>query len=408
MTSVHAAEEAFVMLTYRAIAHRIIFVILSVMLVGVVAGRRQAVQAREAATAAWKAEFLTLCDLAVAELRKQPAVWKEAYRTTVDSNTHHVPFFEDSYGVRALLVAYDMTGNKKYLDACTRWTDRIVALQQGMIPKGAYYVNYGNGRAVGQDKGDWYVADSSSVAMAVLATAVRTRDKQRRDRYLNSVRSFARLVIDNYVGKDGGITDGIWSGFAGEWWSSTSIFSAVLYLAYGETHDPEYLKTALGATDWLNRHDFNNPQPPAFEALGPGVVFYCFESYATALPYLEPGSPRRKAAEDHIAEALGWMAKNQQGRGAKNKLDYLDSDTYMGGNPFIMCAMARQLPQCRDQAAEAERELRYVYGLLFKDGKPAVTRIQVWELVTWAMMSYAEKLSPGTLFRSSRDAARPQ
>ena len=396
------------MLTYRATAYRVTFVILSVMLIGVVTGRCQAEQVPNAATAAWKSEFLTLCDLAVAELRKQPAVWQETYRTTVNPSTHHVPFFEDSYGVRALLVAYDMTGNKKYLDACTRWTDRIVALQQGMIPKGAYYVNYDTARAVGQDKGDWYVADSSSVAMAVLATAVRTRDKQRRERYLNSVRSFARLVIDNYVGKEGGITDGISSGYAGEWWCSTAIFSAALYLAYGETHDLEYLKIALGATDWLNRHDFKHPQPPAFEALGSTVVFYCFESYATALPYLEPGSSRRKAAEDHIAEALDWMAKNQQGRGAKNKLNYLDSDTYMGGNPFIMFVMARELPQYRDEAPEAERELRYVHDLLYRDGTPTTTRIQVWELMTWAMMSYAEKLSPGTLFRSSRAAVRPQ
>ena len=101
------------------------------------------------------------------------------------------------------------------------------------------------------------------------------------------------------------------------------------------------------------------------------------------------------------------MAKNQQGRGAKNNLDYLNEATYMGGNPYIMYVMARQLPQHRDQAAEADQELRYVYGLLFKDGKPRTTRVQVWELMTWAMMSYAEKLSPGALFRTSRDAAPP-
>ncbi|MDR3677039.1 MAG: hypothetical protein P4N24_16230, partial [Acidobacteriota bacterium] len=100
-------------------------------------------------------------------------------------------------------------------------------------------------------------------------------------------------------------------------------------------------------------------------------------------------------------------AKNQQGRGAKNKLNYLDSDTYMGGNPFIMFVMARELPQYRDEAVEAERELRYVHDLLYRDGAPTTTRIQVWELMTWAMMSYAEKLSPATLLRSSRDAVRP-
>ena len=392
------------MLSKHAIAYRIIVLILSVVSIGVVPGRLDAAQARQAMAVDWKAEFLTLCDLAVAELNKKVTPFKESYRTTEDPKTHHFPFFEDSYGVRALLVAYDMTGKKKYLDACTQWTDRIVALQQRMIPKGAYYVNYDSSRAVGQDKGDWYVADSSSVAMAVLATAIRTGNAQKRERYLDSVRSFARLVIDNYVGKDGGITDGLWSEFGGEWWSSISIFSAFLYLAYGETKDPEYLRIALGATDWLNRHDFRKPQPPAFDALSPAVVFYSFESYATALPYLEPGSPRRQAAEAQTAEAFDWLAKNQQGRGAKNALDYLGEATYMSGMPYIMYVLARDLPQYRDQAAEADRELRYVAGLLSRDGKPRVTRIQVWELMTWAMMSYAEKVSPGTLFRSSRDA----
>ena len=82
-----------------------------------------------------KARFLKLCDLAVAELNKEIVPFEERHRKTKEPKTHHVPFFEDSYAIRALCVAYDMTGNKAYLDACHRWADRVVALQSKMIRK---------------------------------------------------------------------------------------------------------------------------------------------------------------------------------------------------------------------------------------------------------------------------------
>ena len=171
-----------------------------------------------------------------------------------------------------------------------------------------------------------------------------------------------------------------------------------MFLAHDETNDPEYLKVALGAADWLNRHDFHKEEKPAFEAFNPGMVFYCFEFYATALPHLVPGSPRRTAAEAHVAEMFRWLAENQKGCGAKSEWNYFDGSTYMSGNPYLMYAFARYLPQYGDQVAEADKELRYVTGLLYENGKkPRATKLQVWELMTWAMMSYAERLSPGAV-----------
>ena len=81
----------------------------------------------------------------------------------------------------------------------------------------------------------------------------------------------------------------------------------------------------------------------------------------------------------------------------------------MSGNPYLMYAFARYLPQYADQVAEADKELRYVTGLLYENGKkPRATKLQVWELMTWAMMSYAERLSPAALFRTSRDVPPPR
>ncbi|GAG08345.1 unnamed protein product, partial [marine sediment metagenome] len=272
-----------------------------------------------------------------------------------------------------LCVAYDMTGEKKYLDACTRWADMMVDYQRQMKPKGAYYLNYGKFRQPGEDEGWWFVADASTIASAVLAVAVRAEGEQRK-KYLDSVRSFARLVIDNYVGEGGGIADGFWS-FKGEWWSSTATFGTFLFHAYAETKDPEYLKVALGCVDWMNGHDFHKSEPPAFKSLCPPVLLYVFEFYAASLPYLESGSPRRETAEGHVAEALKWLADNQKGRGAKTDWEYLQkAKTYMSGLPYVVYLLARQLPKYHDQVAEADRELRYVTGLLFPGGeKPRLT-----------------------------------
>jgi hypothetical protein len=368
------------------------------------AGKSPSAGSTPAAPGDFRGRFLELCDLAVDELNKEITVYIEKrHRKGEDPRTHHIPFFEDSYAIRALCVAYDMTGDKKYLDACTRWSDHVVACQQRMIPKGAYFPNYDFCRQPGQDKGGWYVADSGSIAAGVLATAVRTTNPHKRQLYLASIRSFARLVIDNYVHKDGGITDGLWS-YTGEWWASTAIFGELMFLAYAEMHDPEYLKVGLGAADWLNRHDFHKDEKPAFEAMYPCMVFYCFEFYATALPYLEPGTARRQAAEAHIAEGFQWMAQNQKGRGAKSKWNYRLDGTYMAGNPYLMCVFARHLPQYADQVAEGDKELRYVTGVLYENGKkPRVTNLEIWTVMIWTMTSYAERLSPGALFRTSHE-----
>lgn len=104
----------------------------------------------------------------------------------------------------------------------------------------------------------------------------------------------------------------------------------------------------------------------------------------------------------HIAEGFRWLAENQKGRGARSKWEYLAEDTYMPGNPYFMYVFARQLPQHGDQAAEADRELRFVGQLLYRGGKPRTTRLVVWEAMTFAMMSYAERLCPGGVFRTSR------
>ena len=351
---------------------------------------------QEAKPADFKAEFLRLCDIACDELNKEISRFVD--RNSTDPATHHVPFFEDAYAVRAICVAYDLTGKKEYLDTCKHWADRVIALQGKMIPTGAYYLNYG--RQPGANSGDWFVADSGSVAMAVLAVAVRTTDRDDVDRYLGSVESFAKLVIDNYVGAEGGITDGIWSTYDGQWWCSTATFGGLMFLLHERTGDQQYLKIAQAAMDWTIQHDFRKAQHISFEESAPGVVFYVFEQYAIGLRHVEPGSEQRKAAMAQIALAVKWLAKNQKGRGAQSKWDYLSGATYMGGMPYLMYGFARQLPEHRDLASAADTELRYLAELILKREDFSPCRLTDWELLTWTMMSYAEKVSPGKVHRT--------
>ena len=347
--------------------------------------------------------FLSLCDAACKEFVKEITPFEEKHRTVVEPETHHAPFFEDAYGVRALAVAYDITGKPEYVSACQHWANRVITLQEKMTPKGAYYLNYG--RPPGATSGDWWVADSGSVAMGILATAARTTDAQEKDRYVGSVKLFAQLVLDHYITKDGGVTDGLWSQYDGPWWCSTATFSAAAYLLYDQTGDPRYLKVARNGTDWLVAHDFRRNAPPAWDVMGgmPGVVFYIGESHAIALGHLAPDDARRTAVVSQVAQMCQWMTDHQQGRGATSDLDYLHSATYMSGVPYLMYVFARELPEHRDLVAGGDQELRYVRELVSKSGDSSISLVETWEVVVWSMMSYAERLRPGALYRSGPD-----
>ncbi len=328
-----------------------------------------------------EAEFLQLCDVACQEL---------------NSPERRKPFYQDSYAVRALAVGYDVTGSAKYLEACKRWSDRMVDFQSQMTPKGAYYMNYG--RKPGQDQGNWYVADSSSIALGVLATAARCDDQADRDRYVKSVESFARLVIDNYVGPGGGITDGLWPVYDGEWWCSSGIFASVAFLLYEETGSEQYRKVALGAVDWLNRLEFRKVKHISFEDAAPAVVMYVLEAYSTAWPHLEPDSDRRKAALAQFGRALEWMGRNQAGQGIDSAWDYQSQwGSKLGGLPFHMYVYASHVPESDSVRSAADRELLHLSRLLSAEEKPSLS-----QLVVFSMMSYAEKLNPGLLYQTSK------
>jgi hypothetical protein len=325
----------------------------------------------------FQAHFIQLCDLAAVKVRDEK---------------NKVPFFVDSYAVRALCAAYDMTGNTNYLDACRDWSKRMVDYQDKMIPPGAYYMHYN--RKPGETNGDWYAADSSSIGMAVLATAVRC-DGAEQKRYLKSAKSFAGLVIKNYVKPSGGVSDGLWSKSSDEWWCSSGIFGSFLFNLYANTGDKRYLKTALGVTDWLNGWDLTKDQPFPLSQQGPAMLMYVMENYSAGWPYIARDETRKKAALEKVAWCFNWISEQQQ----KPMTERQSQPTAgwgmkFGGLPFHQYVFSRQFPQGGQLSAAGDAEMARLEPVVFS-GDPKVTQLSMFML-----MSYAERLDPDAIYKS--------
>jgi len=362
-------------------------------------------------TKQFKANFLKFCDLATAELNKPITPFYS--RTDADPATHHMPFFEDAHAVRALAVAYEMTGKRAYLNACKRWADLMIVYQRGMDPVGAYYMNHQ--RAPGQKTGQWNLADSGSVGMGVLATAKMCKDPADKARYIASAKALAKLALENYVTPEGGIRNGLWPEYDGPWWGSTSIFGTMLFVLYEETGDEQYLKAAKAGVSWLLREDFHDFKPITFEQRPSGIIFYTFEFYLAALKYFPAESPEHRAILKQFDSALEWMARNQKSRGADIP-DYVEKNVDLAGLPYLMYGFARANPVAADVSplhlkskevradsrrllqsngtnltALADGELDYIGKLLLANGNPNVSKLMVWEVTTWGMLSHAER-----------------
>lgn len=363
----------------KPIHHRILIGIL------IAAGTAGCASARKPAPApvpsGFRGDFLKLCDTMCVEL---------------SNKERKQPYFVDSYAIRAMNVAWDMTGEKRYLDACMQWSDRMVECQSQMTPAGAYYMNYN--RKPGETTGRWYIADSASIAMGILATAVRCEKPVDHYRYLASVKAFAKLVMDNYLGRSGGIRNGLWPKSDDEWWCSSGIFGSLAFLLYNETGDEAYLDVALGTIGWLNKLDLNTAGPMTLKEMGPTMYMYVLEAYSAGFAHLPIDGDLRKEAATRIEAAAQWLAEHPSGS-ESTKAWPLENQwgSKYGGFPFHLYIYSKHSVNGEKLIAQGDVELTRIGEVLKKNEK--LVREQ---LAPFAMMSYAERLSPGAIYRSSK------
>jgi hypothetical protein len=331
-----------------------------------------------AAPADFKAQFSKLCDMAAVKVR--------------DEN-NKVPFFVDSYAVRALCVAYDMTGNTNYLDACRDWSSRMVDHQDKMTPRGAYYMHYN--RKPGETTNDWYAADSGSIGMGVLATAVRCQGAEQK-RYVKSAKSFADLVLKNYVKPSGGISDGLWSKSSDEWWCSSGIDGSFLFNLYACTGDKRYLNAALGVTRWMNDWDLTKDQPFPLSQQGPAMIMYVMENYSAGWPYISKDEALKASAQTKVNWCFDWISQLQQKPLSERQWPpTVGWGMKAGGLPFHQYIFSHYFDDGAKLTAAGDAEVQRLGGIVFADGDPKVTQLSMF-----IMMSYAERLDPGAMYRS--------
>jgi hypothetical protein len=128
----------------------------------------------------------------------------------------------------------------------------------------------------------------------------------------------------------------------------------------------------------------------------PIVLMYSLEAYSASLPYLQADTPRRTAALERLAKIHEWILSNRGGRSGIAYASWAGSKS--AGLPFHLYVFARLVPGHDKLVPAADEELRYIGGLLEKDPH-AKDR---GHLVAFALMSYAEKLSPAGIDRPSK------
>ena len=340
-------------------------------------GRELGSSLQSTVTSAEDIAFISMADKAMMELAKPSSPYVNV--SDLSAKTHHAPFFEDAYAISALTTAYTKTHDAKYLNVSKTWVEKIIAYQRQMTPTGAYFPNYSFTRQPGQTEGDWYVADSSTIAQAVVRVAAIARP-QDRARYMASAEAFFNLVENNYTNSDGGVSDGIWERFTDSWWCSTAIFGAFSIVMYEHTGEQKYLDRGLKAFDYLSTQGVENFAYPSFEQAAPAIVFYVGEFYVRALPHIR-GTPRESAEIKQLQFFMNWLASNQKSRNVGSSVDYWQM-TYMAGMPYIMYATQDYFPHNKQSA---DQELVFVQSLL--DSNENLSNVEVWELTVWAFWS---------------------
>jgi hypothetical protein len=131
---------------------------------------------------------------------------------------------------------------------------------------------------------------------------------------------------------------------------------------------------------------------------------YVLEAYSAGLPHLEPGSRLHGEALDQIRWCLNWMTKNQPSRVASCPWDYgTQWGSKLGGLPFHLYVYSRCLPELGATATVADGEMHGILGTIRREDGSSLSQLDAF-----TMMSLAEKIRPGAVYRPFANNHRPR
>lgn len=168
------------------------------------------------------------------------------------------PIFEESYAIRAAIIAERVAGIGKARPVAHAFCDRALETQ-GVTEPNMYYMGYANQRNAEGIPACSCVADASSTAQAIVDTIQAYPNSHKNEAYVRSLRSFLDYVLERYTTKEGVIGVGILSHKINPWpeyWCANALCTPIL-IGFAEiTGEEKYLDAAVAPLEFLSRFDY--------------------------------------------------------------------------------------------------------------------------------------------------------
>jgi len=349
----------------------------------------------------YKKEFLKIADWLEEGYRLHGGIegiekWKRGY-------------YIYSYGIRGLIVTYKVTGDKKYLERAIEWCNLVIHLQGTVpikgIPKSmyGYYMGYG-GEIVNGIPYGFYIADTISMANAILATAESIEDKKEKECYISSVKSYADYIISTFWLEDSGaFTVGVadrkiyLKGVKGkeefeEYWCATGLGPSLLWWLYDLTNKEIYRKVAIANIKWILKYNFFKREE--FKRYKVSMIFYICEGLLASYAHLPSNSKLHQEVKAHLEEVIKWLLSNQTKEGGWYT-DIFQWRAKVPGLPLILKWYYDNIKQDPDIYKAIEKAIQY---LTTETSKKELSMFKDVQTMCFAAISWAYFVKPESVF----------
>ena len=323
--------------------------------------------------------------------------------------------FVEGYYYRSFLALYEITGRKRYLEAASNGTDKVLKKQD---PYGFWGTGYGR----------IYLADTGS-ALGLLINFYQFAEPDQRKRIDNSLDRYCELVLvkgdgtnkpfvheDGSVGVGfGGFKDGKAVGPMNKPYSiATSLTGAEVFAALYYMHgDESHKQIAVRASDWLL--DTMNDEgvfPYIIDDWDPkrkkiwSEYLFCASTYVgegliAAWTYLDDQELRQRI-EKRMAPHIEWLLRAQNPDGSWGKPRTFDSTRSHG----IVNVLVWYHENVRRDPRVAAAVRRYYLLLLDKD-RTNYAEVAAPEMSKWPWKVAGEYVSTSLAGRALAEIIRP-